>query len=96
MTQSLGQSRGVLQQLDLKGTLEQHRPRIEPRLHRHDADTGLGITLHQAPLNRPSTPPARQQRAVAVPAAQGRLLQHLRRQQLSKGHHNREISLQGR
>ncbi len=74
--------------------LEQHRPGVQPCFHAHHGHAALGITgLHRA-LNRCRTAPARQQRRMAVDAAQARNIQHHLRQDQAVGDDHHQIGLQ--
>ena len=83
---------GVLKQSDRQCSFDEHGAGVQPLLHGHHPDTCLDITFKDGPLNRTSSPPSGQQRAMTVPTAQWRLKQHLRRQNLSESHHNRQVS----
>ena len=49
---------------------EQHRARVEAFVHLHDHHAGFRIARHDGPLDGRSAPPARQERAVQIEAAQ--------------------------
>ena len=50
----------------------EHRPGVQPRLHLHQADAGLGVPGGDRPLDGRGPAPAREQRGVDVHAAQAR------------------------
>ena len=86
---------GVVQKTNGQAAFQQHRPGVEALLHGHDPHPRLAVTCQQAPLDRPRTPPAGQQGAMAVPAAQGGLGQDCGGQDLAEGHYHVGISSQG-
>ena len=87
---------GVVAQTNRQLTFQQNRPRVQPLLHRHHPNPGFGIAFEQGPLDRCGTTPARQQRAMAVPAPQWRLFQHGQRQNLAEGNNNADVRIEGR
>ncbi len=76
---------------DRRALLQQHRAGIEPCLHPHQADPGLGIAGLDRPLDRRGAAPAGQQRGMHVPAAVGRNGQHRARQDQAVGDHHHQV-----
>ncbi|MNQ62298.1 hypothetical protein D3C85_766380 [compost metagenome] len=74
--------------------LEQHRPGVQARFHLHHGDPGFGIAGLHRTLDRRGAAPARQQRGVAVDAAQARDVQHHLRQDQAVGHHHQQVGRQ--
>ena len=84
LLQPVGQINRVAHRCELAGQpnlAQQHRAGIEALLHLHHHHAGLPVAGHDRPLDGRSTPPARQQRGMAVPGAEPRSLEHRLRQQ---------------
>ena len=64
---------------------QEHRAGVEPRLHLHDADAGLGVARQDRAVDRRGPAPARQERGVDVEAAVARRVEHRLRQDQAIG-----------
>ncbi len=73
---------------------QRHRPGIEPDIHLHDHHAGLGIARHDRPLDGRGAAPARQQRGMAVIAAQPRPFEDRLRQQQAVSHDHCHIGIE--
>ena len=65
----------------------QHITGIQPLIHLHDGNAGLGVTVQHRPLHRSAAAIFRQQRNVQVDAAIAGHFQHGLRQNAAIGHH---------
>ena len=79
---------------DGRAALRDNGAGVEPGVHFHDGDAGLGVAIGNRPLNRRRAAIFRQQRRVNVQAAVARQIQDRRRQNLSVSHHDDEVGLQ--
>ena len=70
-----------------------HRARVQPRIHLHNAHARFLIARFNGALNRRGTPPARQQRGMDIQAAVARRVQHLLRQNQPVGRHHHHIRI---
>ena len=66
----------------------QHIAGIQPLIHLHDGNAGLGVTVQHRPLHRGAAAILRQQRNVQVDAAIAGHFQHGLRQDAAIGHHH--------
>ena len=71
--------------------LEQHRARIETRVHLHDGHAGLRIACEQRAMDRRGSAPARQQRSMDVDATHRRHGQHRGREYQTVGDDDHHI-----
>ena len=70
-----------------------HRARVQPRIHLHNAHARFLIARFNGALNRRGTPPARQQRGMDIQAAVARRVQNLLRQNQPVGRHHHHIGI---
>ena len=70
---------------------QQHRAGVQPRVHAHDGDAGLGVAGQDRRLDRRRAAPARQQARMDVQAAPPGRRQHRRRQDQPVGGDHRGI-----
>ena len=76
---------------DRGADLEQHRSGVQPGFHLHHGHAGFAVTRFDRALNRRRAAPARQQRGMAVDAAQAGNIQYRLRQDQTVGHHYQQI-----
>ena len=76
--------------------LEQHRAGVEPCFHLHHGDAALRVAGFHRALDRRGAAPARQQRGVAVDAAQARDIEYRLGQDQAIGDHHHQVRAQGR
>jgi hypothetical protein len=72
---------------------EQYRAGVQPGVHLHDRDAGLGVAREDGALDRRGATPARQQRSVHVEAAEPRCRQNRLRQDQAVGRHHRGVEI---
>ena len=97
--QTVVQQRCGVSFVDGFGLNQQHRPRVQTRIHLHDGDAGAAVTGFDGPVNGRSAAPAWQQRRMDVQAAQARQGQRPGRQDQTIGCHHHQFwrrVLQGR
>ena len=70
-----------------------HRAGVEPLVHLHHRDAGLGVARHDRAVDRRGAAPARQQRGVQVEAAERRRVEDRLRQDQAVGDDDRGIGL---
>src|SRR6266480_4569829 len=75
--------------------LQQHRARVQTRVHLHDGDAGLGLPGEEGSLDGCGSAPARQERGVDVDAPQGRQSEDLAWQDQSIGRDDQNLRLPG-
>ena len=92
--QALEQLSARLRRTDLHHLTQQHGAGVHADVHLHQAHTRLPIAAHDGPLNGSRTTPAREQRTMHVEAAQARCFEHVLRQDLSVGDHQREVQVE--
>ena len=68
---------------------------IQPFVHLHDGNAGLGVTVQHRPLHRGAAAIFRQQRNVQVDAAIAGHFQHGLRQDAAIGHHHDQLRGEG-
>ena len=85
--------RGILRR-DPANVTQQHGAGIQPFIHLHDGDTGLGIARQDRSLHWRRAAPARQQRSVDIEAAVTRYLQHRLRQNQPISRHHHHVGIQ--
>jgi len=73
------------------GHLEQHGAGVQARFHLHHGDAAAGVAGLDGALDRRRAAPARQQRGVAVDAAQARSIQHHLWQDQAIGDHYHQV-----
>ncbi|MNN17343.1 hypothetical protein D3C81_1305270 [compost metagenome] len=87
---------GGVQWADRHGFAGEHGARVEPFVHLHQRDAGLGVAGLDGAVDRGRAAPARQQRGVDVQAPIARQGQHLGRQDQAVGGHHHDIGRRGR
>jgi hypothetical protein len=70
-------------------------PGVEPGVHAHHADPGLGVARQDGALDGRRTAPARQQRRVNVEAAVARMIEHGLRQDEAVGRDHHDVRRDG-
>jgi hypothetical protein len=68
---------------------------VQPRVHLHDGDAGLGVAGFDRAVNRRRAAPTWQQRGVDVEAAQTRQIKHPLRQDQAVRSHDDHVGLSG-
>ncbi len=81
---------------DRRAPAGQHRAGVQPRLHLHQADAGLGVAGQDGALDRGRTAPAGQQRGMDIDTPQRRYGQYPGRQDQAVCDDNHKLGLQRR
>ena len=76
---------------DRRRGAQQYGPRVQPRLHLHDAHTRFNVARHDRPMDRRGPPPSGQQTRVDIQTPGFRRIQNGLGQDQTIGHNNSHI-----